>query len=245
MALRERESVDTTALEGWHRVGELVRRARIELGYTNRENFAEACHVSVRVLSDIEAGTRTNFTGRVLAGLEEGLGWPVGTIDQLVADPNLAPPTPGGAADLVFRPPVFNRKPVLVDVTIIERSIAALTEAHRTWGKKPGAVETTVASAMVAQCWPYVTRLLEDNCLPGRELHPAVLPLYSAFVALSDWVAPHDPTRRYAQWLVGDSNVDEQTQKRFMQRWTESRKSVKGRRSAEAEAADDSFDTPF
>lgn len=229
--------METAALAGWHRAGECIRQARIELGYSNRENFAETCNISVRVLSDIESGTRTNFSGRVLGDLEDGLGWPAGTIDQLVSDPDFQPPTPGGAADLVFRPPVFNRRPVHVEVATIERSIAALTEAHREWGNRPGTVEKTVTSALVSQCWPYITRLLEDNCLPGRELHPAVTPLYSAFVKLSDWVSPSDPARKYAQWLAGETGeVDETIKHRYMQRWSESRRVVRGRRADRVDA---------
>ncbi|MFA5711736.1 helix-turn-helix domain-containing protein, partial [Mycolicibacterium sp.] len=70
--------MDGTELEGWQRVGHTVRRARIDIGFTNRENFAEACGVSVRVLSDLESGTRSNFSERVLSRLEEGLGWAPG-----------------------------------------------------------------------------------------------------------------------------------------------------------------------
>ena len=133
----------------------------------------------------------------------------------------------------MFKTPVFNQRPVLVDVGVVERSIAALTEAHRVWGKKPNPAEATVAAALVAHCWPYVTRLLEDNCLPGRELHPAVLPYFEAFTKLSDWVAPEDPTRHYAHWLIGDAgDVDDQTWQRYMQRWSESRR-AQGRRGVD------------
>ena len=224
--------MSTTTVESWQRVGDLIRQARIQLGYTNRKTFAEACDVSERVLSDIEAGTRTNFSGRVLSGLETGLEWPTGTIDQLVADPNLTPPDPGGGAGLVFKPPVFNRRPVSVDVVVVERAIAALTQARQAWGDKPGPAEKALAAVTVAQCWPYIIRLLEDNCLPGRELHPGVLPLYRAFSELSDWVSPKDPAGRYAAWLVGDGGaIDEQTQQHHMQRWLESRRTLKGRRN--------------
>lgn len=225
--------MNATVTEGWHRAGEFVRQARIELGYSNRENFAETCSISTRVLSDIEAGTRINFSNRVLSGLEEGLGWPAGTIDQIVSDPLFSPPAPGGAGDMLFRPPLFNRNPVWVDVATIENSIAVLTEAKHAWGDTPGPVESAVAAALVAQSWPYVTRLLEDNCLPGQELHPAVYPFYSAFTKLSDWVSPADPTRRYAKWLVGESGaISDAQRERFMQRWADARRATKGRRGA-------------
>jgi len=229
--------VNATVTEGWHRAGELIRRARVDLGYTNRENFADTCNVSTRVLSDIEAGTRTNFSARVLAGLEDGLGWPTGTIDQIVSDPEFVPPAAGGGGDMVFRPPVFNRRPVPVDVAVVERSITALTEAHRTSGDKPSPTERALAAALLAQSWPYVLRLLEDNCLPGLELHPAVVPLYTAFSAISDWVSPSDASRRYARWLVGDAGtVDDTIRQRYMQRWSDSRRSTRGRRIGDSES---------
>ena len=137
---------------------------------------------------------------------------------------------------MVFRPPTVNRRPYLVDVALAERSIAVLTEAHRAWGDKPGSVEKVIASTLVAQTWPYVLRLLEDNCLPGQELHPAVVPIYTAFTTISDWASPNDPSVRYAQWLVGEAGeVSETNRQHFMKRWSDARKATKGRRNSEAE----------
>ena len=224
--------------ENWRRLGESVRRARIDIGYTNRENFAESCNISARVLADIEAGTRTNFSDRVLAKLEEGLSWPSGAVEQIVSDPSFDPPTPGGAGDLIFRPPAFNRRPVPVDVSLIERSIATLTEAERA-GSETKPTELAVAAALVAQCWPYIVRLVEDNCLPGKELHPAVRPLFETFVRVADWAAPDDPSGRYARWLAGDlGDISESVRQRFMQRWSESRRVLHGRRVSETESAE-------
>lgn len=236
----ERTKMDSAERGNWQRLGTAIRKARIDMGYTNREAFADACNVSVRVLADIEAGSRGNFSDRVLGSLEEGLGWPAGTVDQIISDDGFQPPAPGGNTDLVFRPPAYNRRPVPVDVAVIERSIAALTEAHRaSKGKKPSAVEAALASALVADCWPYVLRLLEDNCLPGRELHPAVRPLYEAFAKLSDWASPNDPSARYAQWLVGDAGeVPEAVRERHMQRWSDARRATRGRSRADAAEAD-------
>ena len=223
------------ASAGWARVGEAVRKARVDMGYTNRQNFADAVGVSVRVLADIEAGTRTNFSDRVLHMLETNLSWPSGTVAQIVADPGFQPPSPGSGADLLFRPPLFSRRPVPVDVALIERSIIALTEAERA-AAKPGSAEASLAAALVAQCWPYIIRLVEDNCLPGKELHPAVRPLYETFARISDWAAPGDPTGKYAQWLAGDDSVVPETVRtRYMQRWSESRRVVRGRRNENAE----------
>lgn len=233
-----RTNVDSTKLGNWQRLGTAIRKARIGMGYTNRESFAEACKVSVRVVADIEAGSRDNFSERVLSSIEEELGWPTGTIDQIISDAGFQPPAPGGTTDLVFRPPMYNRRPVQIDVAVIEKSIAALTEAHRaSEGKKPSGVEAVLAAALVSTCWPYVLRLLEDNCLPGRQLNPAIRPLYEAFEKLSKWASPNDPSARYAQWLVGDAGeVPEVVLERYRQRWSDTRRAARGRIQSDVEA---------
>lgn len=215
--------------------GSAVRQARIALGYTNRENFAAACNVSVRVLSDLESAARSNFSDRVLARVEQGLQWPAGTIEQITADPDFTPPAPMPGGDLIFRPPAFDRRPVLVDVSSVERAIAALTETSRS--KAAGEQVDALGGALVTLCWPYVLRLVENNCQPGNELHPAVRPLYEAFTALSSEFSPSHPSQRYAQWLAGDSPaVASSVRQRYMHRWTESRRAPRGRHAgSEAE----------
>ncbi len=230
--------MDSTRHENWKRLGAAIRKARTDMGFSNREAFAEACNVSVRVLADIEAGSRDNFSDRVLHSLEQGLNWPAGTIDQILSDPDFQPPVPSGG-DLVFRTPTYSRRPVAVDVSVVEHSIAALTEAHRaSKGEKLGKVEAALAAALVAHCWPYVLRLLEDNCLPGRDLNPAVRPFYEAFAELSAWASPNDASARYAQWLAGDAgNVSEDVRDRHMQRWADARRTARRRTwAAEADA---------
>lgn len=219
--------LDNAELEGWARLGQKVRQARLAVGYTNRENFAEVCNVSVRVLSDLESGVRTNFTDRVLSRLEEGLGWPAGTMNQIVADPTYNPPGPVVGGDLIFRPPTFDRRPANVDVSVVERAIAVLSEASRTSGAAVGGL----GAVLVDLCWPYVIRLIEDNCLPGTELHPAVRPFYDAFEKLAVQYAPNSPDVRYAQWLVGDArDVNEPVRQRYLQRWAGSRGEHRHRR---------------
>lgn len=163
-------------LGGQSRRGESVRQARKALGYTNRERFAEACNISTRVLADLESGARTNFSDRVIGRIEVGLQWPSGTLDQLAADPEFTPPAPGTGRDLIFRTPTFDRRPVLVDVSVVERAMAALTDASR--AKASGEEVAALGSALASLCWPYVSRLVADNCRPGNELHPGVHPIY-------------------------------------------------------------------
>lgn len=213
--------MENDELGNWRRLGAAVRRARLDLGITNRSHLADECNISARVLADIEAGVRANFSRRVMDRIEAGLGWPTGTIDQIVSDATFTPPTPRGDGGLVFRRAVFDRRPIPVEIGAIENAIYALDEARRTGGSNA----TTVHAALLAQCWPYVTRLLEDNCRPGIEVHPAVRPFYDAFTLLSAWASPNDPPPCYAQWLVGDATtVDESTRQRYMQRWSSARR---------------------
>lgn len=227
---------------GWDRVGAAVREARVDMGYRSRDTFAEASDVSVRVIADLESGARSNFSAKILSRVESALGWQAGTIDQLVTDPTfvLSPTSPRG--DLVFHAPEFDRRPVAVDVAVVERAIAALTEAARELkGTRPKAPVQHAAEAAVGLCWPYVIRLVEDNCLPGNELHPAVRPLYETFLNTAATFCPADPQTPYVRWLAGDlTETSETVQRRHMQRWSESRRVRRGRRlqSAPEIAAD-------
>lgn len=233
------DAVDSPDAAGWKRLGEMVREARMSVGFTNREDFAEACNISVRVLADFEAGKRTNFSERVLSRLEAGLGWPPGTVDQAVFDENFVPPKSVAGGNLLFRPPAFDRQPVQVEVVTVEKTISLLTEISRERAASKSKVATDaeavtrLGAAAIALCWPYVIRLVEDNCLPGNELHPSVRPVYEAFLAVQTEFAPDDNSGRYARWLAGDeSDVPDPVRRRYMERWSESRRVRPGRRSA-------------
>lgn len=224
--------MDLSESSGWQRLGEAIREARINLGFTSRDNFAEVANVSVRVISDLESGARNNFSEKVLSRIEDALGWINGTIDQIVTDPDFNPPKPSPADELVFRPPEFNRKPILVDVATVERAIATLTDAARQRGDEPLPDDIArVAEAAVNLSWPYIVRLVEDNCQPGKELHPAVRPLYETFLSMASKFSPADPSGHYVQWLAGDTpNASDAVRHRYMQRWSESRRIRRGRR---------------
>ena len=207
------------------RLGAAVRRARLDEGFTNREDFAEHCNVSVRVLADLEAGTRTNFSPRIIAGLEAGIGWPAGTIARIAADPTFEPPAPG-SADWLSRDPVFNRRPVPVDVAVIKRALAILNPTYdAAAGRELPAAEAAMAKVLLEAAWPYVTRLLEDNCRPGKGLHPSVKPYWEPFQRISEWLSPGQPAAHYARWLVGEiSTLDEVTLKAYTRRWAVTRR---------------------
>lgn len=128
------------------------------------------------------------------------------------------------AGSLVFRPPIFSRRPVLVEVAAVEKTIGVLTEiASQHAGAAVTEPLSNLVAAMVALCWPYIVRLVEDNCVPGHQLHPAVRPVYESFLTVQRAFVPADTSGHYAQWMAGDLNVPEATASRYIQRWTESR----------------------
>ncbi|MBB2940478.1 transcriptional regulator with XRE-family HTH domain [Actinoplanes lutulentus] len=68
----------------WERLGRYVVSRRVELGYTQRTDFAEATRITARVLSDIENGRRGNFDQVTIAKLEYGLRWATGSVAKVV-----------------------------------------------------------------------------------------------------------------------------------------------------------------
>ncbi|CPW66855.1 Uncharacterised protein [Mycobacteroides abscessus subsp. bolletii] len=219
--------------EGWQRLGAMVANARKDLGYTNRDDFAAAVNVSVRVLADLEAGTRNNFSSRSISNIEAGIGWPAGTIDQAITNADFEPPSPtDGGSGLLYRPPLFNRQPVQVEVGAVERTIGTLTDVSKVLSAntKPATVTDVLqrlSAQVIALCWPYVIRLVEENCFPGNELHPSVRPFYEVFLERQAEFAPEDTSGLYVKWLAGDlPGVPEAVRRRYMARWNESRKAT-------------------
>lgn len=216
-------------LVGWKRLGALVRTTRTELGFTNTERFAAQCDVAQRVISDLETGNRTNFKTATLSKVEAALGWPAGTAVQIVSDTEFMPPPAAVQSQLLFRQPDFNTDPVLVEVSAVQRLTADLMELAApptTAGRKKSDDDVTrLAAAALPLCLPYLTRLVEDNCLPGKQLHPSVSPHYEAFLTLLKAFAPDDTTGRYVQWLAGDlPEASGQTVELYMKRYAESRR---------------------
>lgn len=223
-------STEKDEAEGWIRLGSMLAEARKHIGYSNRDDFAALVHVSPRVLSDLEGAVRTNFSARIISSVESGVGWPSGTVDQIITDPDFVPPKATNTGnELVYRPPTFNRKPVEVEVGAIERTIRLLSEISLSLEKSKKLA--TVSDALnqlsvqaITLCWPYIIRLVEDNCFPGNELHPAVRPIYEVFLARQAELAPEDTTGHYAQWLAGDlPDAPDTVRRRYMERWNESR----------------------
>ena len=49
-----------------------------------------------------------------------------------------------------------------------------------------------LAAASLRVCWPYITRLVEDNVTPGVDVNPAVDQQYTVFRDMQMFFAPDD-----------------------------------------------------
>lgn len=67
--------------------------------------------------------------------------------------------------------------------------------------------------------------LVERNCLPGYEMHPAVRVLYARFLAVAADDEKHLADASYVAWLAGDITVDAETRAALAARWEQSRAS--------------------
>ena len=179
--------------------------------------------MSVRLLSDLESGTRSNFRTKVLEKVEAALDWPIGTMDNILTDSSFPPPTPGSSVDLVFRPPVFNRNSVSIEVATVERALSVLAKAKQESKQPITATERSLRLALVTMCGSYVKRLVEENCLPGKDLNPAVRPFLTTYTELAEWAGLADSTVSYMHWLSGDDpDSSEAAQAMYNRRWAES-----------------------
>lgn len=70
-------------VEGWGRLGRTILHERSRYWRT-RQEFASASRVSERVLDDLEAGSRDNYSDETLAAIEATLGWKAGTCLRVV-----------------------------------------------------------------------------------------------------------------------------------------------------------------
>lgn len=85
-------------------------------------------------------------------------------------------------------------------------------------------LEREGGSTLIVPLWPIIIGLMERNCLPGNELHPAVRTLYARFLALvADEPDDNITDARYAAWLAGDITVSSAIRNEFAARWEQSR----------------------
>jgi DNA-binding XRE family transcriptional regulator len=89
--------------DDWERLGEFVRRGRVELGYRTQEQFAEAAKISTRTLRELEAGRVV--AKRTLALVEAALNWGPGSAQSVlrqgrpIVEPEQAAPASTRVAD--------------------------------------------------------------------------------------------------------------------------------------------------
>jgi hypothetical protein len=226
------DAVNSEESGAWIRLGALVRETRKTLGYRSFEAFADKCGFSARVASAIEAGERTNYSAQTLELLEAGLGWPRGTVERVVTEPDFDPATstvqPG--TSMLFRPPHFDPDPVPVPVEAVIEVCGALDQAAETVRAAEGAGTRAgtddlreLAAAVLPVCWIHILRMVEQNCSPGEHLSPAARPSYDAFVKIQEMFSPPGDLSAYAQWLVGDRpDTDKTDRDRYHRRWADS-----------------------
>lgn len=68
----------------WVRVGKLLTSAWTAADYPSREALARELGLASRVLADLAAGRRTNYSPRTLALAERGARWAPGSIDRVL-----------------------------------------------------------------------------------------------------------------------------------------------------------------
>lgn len=78
-----RDAQEPITAEAMVRLGNYVVVRRRHLGMYTREALAQAAGVSIRLLGDVERGTRT-VRGRILGRIEQALGWAPGSADAVL-----------------------------------------------------------------------------------------------------------------------------------------------------------------
>lgn len=218
--------------EIWNRLGVLVRDARKALGYRNLEAFGAACDLAKRTVSAIESGERTNYSAQTLERLEAGLNWPRGTIERVLADPDFDPAKSieQSGVGLLFRRPEFDPSPVQVGVDavikvcdVLDQAAASVRSVKSSRTRADDGELPQLAAAVIPVCWIYILRMVETNCYPGEDLHPAVRPSYDAFFKIQKIFSAPSDLSSYAQWLVGDRpNTTKADRDRYHRRWEDS-----------------------
>lgn len=212
--------------EGWAHAGKLVLRERKLQGWSSRQRFADHAGVSERVVQAVENAKRTNFNPRSLEAIEAALGWPAGEITRAAAGISTVESSQVSRESL-YSSPRFDRSPVAVPMQDIEAALAALQhlrDAAR--GPEPVTPATRNLGQVLSEiCWRYIVRLVEDNCLPGEDLHPLVRPTYEYFLDLREEMSGSEDLVRYTRWLAGQlPDVDPSTAATYMAQWRASQR---------------------
>lgn len=75
----------------WERLGRLVRLARRQARLTQLQ-AAQAGGVSLAVWGLLERAAQAGYDDRTLAGVEDALSWPSGTVARILRDARFKPP---------------------------------------------------------------------------------------------------------------------------------------------------------
>lgn len=91
----------------WPALARAIVARRIEIGHDTQKALAKASEISLRTISDLEAGERGGYTASTLAKLEKALEWPPGRIQTILDGAEPSPgselSTPEGIARYLFR----------------------------------------------------------------------------------------------------------------------------------------------
>lgn len=68
----------------WRRLGQMVRRRRIELGFGSQASLSAEGGPSLSVVNKIETGRGRDYTDRVIIPLEDRLGWRRGSFRTIL-----------------------------------------------------------------------------------------------------------------------------------------------------------------
>jgi hypothetical protein len=117
--------VSANDAESWRRLGELLTRRRIELGYRSRPSFVAARGLSHgRIVSDLETGARSNYDLAPLMEYEIAYHWQPGSIGAVLAG---GEPRPADSSDPVGPAPQDGG----VLLSLPSDAFADLTDAER------------------------------------------------------------------------------------------------------------------
>lgn len=157
------------------RLGRLARSRRKQVGFKTAAQLAAAAQVSVRLISDLENGRRTNFTEAIKASVEEKLLWDVGSINRTLAggDPvelggacepaGVAGQESGGAAVSVFEN--LTRFALMLELQKADRR--ALNELLKTAKLKEETLAPLASNPEVAQL---LNKLYRDSVAEVRRI---------------------------------------------------------------------------
>lgn len=104
----------------WPALARRIVARRVQLGIDTQKALAEASRISLRIISDLEAGKRDSYSISTIARLEAALEWPQGRVDEILraTDDQLHPVVPSDARE-PLHPLAMRLHRVLTDTDIV------------------------------------------------------------------------------------------------------------------------------